>query len=225
MYLVFSGLPIYLWANQSLKKLIMKKLFIRKILFLSMISVNMLLLTTSCSSDDNDDYIPGGSGGTTELKSNYFTVSANGKNYVYSNNSSAQPTSPGNGFSVATFSSAGSDFDNDYGIYNMGSLTVSYTLQGEGTYSLVSDEELAAVIIAENNEKVISIHAVLGADGAALYETIRSFGGTAQVTIKDGKYHFSIENPAILKKSVSMGENGAQMPENVELKMKDVYVR
>jgi hypothetical protein len=181
------------------------------------LSIFCFALTACSDSDDDNTNNP-----SSNLGDSYFTVNIAGKDYIYPNSTSNGK--PSDTFGVMVLSSAGSDYDKDYGTYKGAALSITYNLQGAGSYKLGSREDL----VENANEKYLSIKLDLGignSDGSSSYEPI---SGTADVTVKDGKYHISINEAASFKK-VLTSENPVPdigtPTDIVTLKLQNGYVK
>lgn len=186
------------------------------------------IVFTACSDSDNDNNSNTDNGSIINLEDNYFTVKIDEKDYIYHSPFTTASTGEyGTNYGVMTLSSLGSDYnkDKDYGIYNGGDLNITYNLAGEGTYTILPILDMVKEIAKNPTLKILSLNAGVGRmhkEGSFTYEGI---SGTAEVTIKDDKYHISISEPTILKKFLTHDTPASVAPESASLILQNGHAK
>ncbi|MFT3994686.1 MAG: hypothetical protein QM660_10290 [Dysgonomonas sp.] len=177
--------------------------------------LSYFLLFSACKDDDSDSSV---------WNDNFYTIKVGDISYIYPSSvigNSAYGTKAGD---LELYSSV-SDFGQDYGIYSNCRFAIEHTLQGEGEYTITDLANYKYAV--ETGGKYLYIHINLGKDyryNMAKYTTSKD-SGKAQVTIIDGKYHFTISEPVTIKREDITGDMPKHTIEEIEVTLTNGHYR
>lgn len=126
----------------------------------------------------------------------YFTVNVDGENLIYYNSQSSNVFAPNYG-DLKIYGNNPS-----YGPYQYGVICIYYPLHGEGEYTITDINTFAAN--GDTDTQYLFFQVFLGTTNVETNQVSywpTTDAGKAQVTIVDGKYHFTVTDPIILHKT------------------------
>ncbi|WP_281989815.1 hypothetical protein [Aquimarina aggregata] len=177
-----------------------------------------LILFVSCSdSDDNPNPIVGGTTNSLWMLGDFEYTGGDASTNISS------VTNTG----VIAVSTLGQD--NANGNYAGSSLSVTYSLNGGGTYTVVTAQELVTILDTDPAAKLVVISCTAGAQrvdplASSKFDSDSASGDTVIVTVdNEGKYHFSTRSSITLNKTIDIGTGIPNAPNVIDFSMDDVF--
>lgn len=176
-----------------------------------------LIFNVSCSGGGSDDDGMQEQGGAPE-----WTLGDN----EYSGGTSASDTSdPSIDIGVLVVGTTG--FDRDNGDFSGSALAISHTLQGAGTYSVVSQEDFTEGRIENPDARLVVISCTVGTlnvDPIASTQYGSTTGGTALATLdSQGRYNFTISSSITMSRTLDLGQGVPNAPDTIGFTMDNVF--
>jgi len=113
--------------------------------------------------------------------------------------------------------------DNSNGDFSGSVLTLTYAVQGSGTYAVVSQQDFIDARFEDATAKVMTLSCTVGTAtvSASLYESLTN--GSASVSLDDsGKYHISTSGLQITK-TIEVGNGVPNAPATGTLKITNAF--
>lgn len=175
------------------------------------------LFLSSCGGGDSEP-VPGGdsNSGTTPT----FTLDS------FSYSTSAAQTDAGTSGSLGFLTVSSDRADNSNEAYAGAALTITHSLTGAGTYSVLSNTDFAAFNRSNSTAKALTATLTAGTENSPLAETIYTSASASSVSVTvdaAGKYHFTSENPLAFDRGIGFGTGLPNAPTMMSVEMTNLY--
>jgi|GEM_PF-3720089 len=116
--------------------------------------------------------------------------------------------------------------DNSNEAYAGAALTITHSLTGAGTYSVLSNTDFAAFNRSNSTAKALTATLTAGTENSPLAETIYTSASASSVSVTvdaAGKYHFTSENPLAFDRGIGFGTGLPNAPTMMSVEMTNLY--